>query len=177
MEGNLSQLIHSSRSLMDQTTGRPPVHVDELVAYSNHVSFSTNAGLSEGLRGGCHWRRGLSLPPIGRVLQPSPCSTHPRIIITTTKSTEIIIIKNKKTKMIITMITGVRHFDQWNRPLQHPLDRDPRFLMPYPPDTAMRVEVSSLARVRALSLSLSRSLARTHTRSLSIFPVLMLFCA
>jgi hypothetical protein len=54
VEGNLSQLIHRSRSLMDQTTGRPPVDVDELVAYSNHVSFSTNAGPSEGSTGGCH---------------------------------------------------------------------------------------------------------------------------
>ena len=53
VEGDLSHLIHRSRSLL--TKGRPPVSVDDLVAYSNHVSFSTNAGASERSRGRMPW--------------------------------------------------------------------------------------------------------------------------
>ena len=34
-------------------------------------------------------------------------------------------------------------FDQWNRPLRAPHERDPRFLVPFPPEFAMRMEVSA----------------------------------
>ena len=47
VEGELSHLIHRSRSMLNQSEGRPAVDTEEIVAYSNHISFSTNAGVRE----------------------------------------------------------------------------------------------------------------------------------
>jgi len=55
--------------------------------------------------------------------------------------------------------TGLWEFDEWNRPLKHPDQRDPRFLLPYPPEFAMRLEVCPISRprLRPRPLSLSPS--------------------
>ena len=41
----LTRRAHRSRSILTQSAGRPPVDAEDIVAYANHISFSTNAGL------------------------------------------------------------------------------------------------------------------------------------
>ena len=68
VEGELSRLVHRSRSLLDQSKGRPSVDTDDIVAYANHVSFTSNAGLREfdtsnrPLRPTNEWDRRFQLP-------------------------------------------------------------------------------------------------------------------
>uniref|UniRef100_A0A7S4PNH2 Mediator of RNA polymerase II transcription subunit 4 n=1 Tax=Guillardia theta TaxID=55529 RepID=A0A7S4PNH2_GUITH len=78
IEGDLSFLVHRAKKSIELCKGRPPVAVDDLIAYSNHCSFTTNA--------------------------------------------------------------GIRDFDRFNKPIQPPDVRDPRFMLPYPPAHAMRLQ-------------------------------------